>query len=260
MEIAAIVGVLVVLIGVPVVVVNRDILFHRKAVKRARERAALPFLIVPTHVGVVENEPAWPVRDRTDPSADFASADQSTSFAPPMPASGHAAPPHTGQSRRLQSFEHFSGAVERDETDDPDDMDDFDLLDREEELAPDETVVFNRPVDEPMQILPGRFEVIAGEPDTEDLRFFSRLGEPPRIVLGRDAGPPHRHITLRSPTVSRRHARIDFDNGNWTITNLSQTNPVIVNDRVLTNGGSARKLADGDRIELGEVALRFRST
>ncbi|MEO7041850.1 MAG: FHA domain-containing protein [Gemmatimonadaceae bacterium] len=260
MEIAAIVGAIVVLIGVPVVVVNRDILFHRKAVKRARAREALPFLIVPTHLGLVDIDSGEPARHRASPASEISAPDQSNSFAPPNSLSAPAPPPQTGQSRRSQSFEHFSGADERDEVEEVDEMEDFDLLDREEELAPDDTIVFNRPVDEPMQILPGRFQVIAGEPDTEDLRFFSRLGEPPRIVVGRDTGPPHRHITLRSPTVSRRHARIDFDNGAWTITNLSQTNPVLVNDRVLTNGGSARKLSDGDRIELGEVALRFRSS
>lgn len=261
MEIAAIVGILVVLIGIPVIMVNRDLLFHRGAVKRARSREGLPFLIVPTHLGGVNIEPAGLARYETNPSAEIGFTEEASSFAPPDAAPAPTIPQHTSK-RKLQSFEHFGGSAVRGETEEleDEDMEDFDLLDREEELAPDETVVFNRPVDEPMQLLPGRLQVIAGEPVTEDLRFFSRLGEPPRIVVGRDTGAPHRHITLRSPTVSRRHARIDFDNGNWTITNLSQTNPVIVNDRVLTNGGSARKLADGDRIELGEVALRFRST
>lgn len=128
------------------------------------------------------------------------------------------------------------------------------------EPSTDATVIFNRPVDEPVQILPGRLHVLSGENAGEDLRLFSRLGEPPQIVVGRESGPPHRHITLQSPTVSRRHARMDFANGFWTITNLSATNPVLVNDRVLKNGASARKLADGDRIELGEVALRFQAS
>lgn len=255
MEIAAIVGVLLVLIGIPVVAVNRDLIFHRSAVKRARTGAGLPFLIVPTHLGTINIEPAGIAQRDARPGADPV-----TSFAPPASASNPVAPAEAGLSRRVQSFEHFTGPVRRDEPEELEEMEDFDLLDPEEDLAPDDTVVFNRPVDEPMQLLPGRLQVIAGEPDTEELRFFGRLGEPPRIVVGRDTGPPHRHITLRSPTVSRRHARVDFDNGTWTITNLSQTNPVIVNDRILTNGGSARKLADGDRIELGEVALRFRSS
>jgi hypothetical protein len=126
----------------------------------------------------------------------------------------------------------------------------------EDPLA-DATIIFNRPMDEPVQILPGRLHVLSGETEGEDLRLFSKLGEPPQIVVGRETGPPYRHITLRSPTVSRRHAQMDFLDGHWTITNLSSTNPVLVNDRVLKSGSSTRKLSDGDRIELGEVALRF---
>jgi predicted component of type VI protein secretion system len=41
------------------------------------------------------------------------------------------------------------------------------------------------------------------------------------------------------------------------VANLSQTNPVIVNDLELTDLQGERQLADGDRIELGEVVLRF---
>jgi hypothetical protein len=248
MEIAAIIGILVLLIGVPVVVVNRDLLFHRAAAKRTRVEAPLPFLIIPSYLGASETVPSG-VNRRNPPSfAEREAEDTPASFAPPEPAA---------RTQRTKSFDSYVGPVKSDDTSE---LDEADEMERAEEVSPDATVVFNRPVDEPMQILPGRLQVISGEPSTDDLLFFSRLGEPPRIFVGRDAGPPHRHITLRSPTVSRRHARIDFDSGTWTITNLSQTNPVIVNDRVLSNGSSARKLADGDRIELGEVALRFRSS
>lgn len=121
-----------------------------------------------------------------------------------------------------------------------------------------ETVVFRRIADEPLQLLPGRFEVLAGEPGREDVRFFGALGEPVEIVLGREGGPPQRAIRLHSRTVSRRHARLTFANGHWTITNLSTTNPVVVNDDVLAPSlGESRVLADGDRVELGEVVLRF---
>lgn len=252
MEIAAVIGILVLLIGVPVVVVNRDLLFHRSAAKRARAEAALPFLIIPSYLGASETVPSGVNRRSTPAFAEHEAGSRRDSFAPQEPTSAPAA--------RTQWTKSFDTLVRSTASDGTSDLDVVDEMDAAEEVAPDATVVFNRPVDEPMQILPGRLEVISGEPSTEDHLFFSRLGEPPRIVVGRDTGPPHRHITLRSPTVSRRHARIDFDSGTWTITNLSQTNPVIVNDRVLSNGGSARKLNDGDRIELGEVALRFRSS
>jgi predicted component of type VI protein secretion system len=57
--------------------------------------------------------------------------------------------------------------------------------------------------------------------------------------------------------VSRRHARLDFAHNRWTVKNLSRTNPVIVNDDELSDTEVARPLADGDRLELGDVVLRF---
>lgn len=239
MEIAAVVAILVLLIGIPVVVVNRDLLFHRSAAKRPPEDAQLPFLIIPSSLGASDLVPSGVVRRNPATQSGAAAKMGSPPVAPSEPASS----------------ERWAEPVEKEDY-----SDESMELDESEQRSPNETVVFNRPVDEPMQILPGRLQVISGEPATDDLRLFSRLGEPARIVVGRATGPPHRHITLHSPTVSRRHARMDFDNGVWTITNLSQTNPVLVNDRVLANGGSARKLSDGDRIELGEVALRFLSS
>ncbi len=120
------------------------------------------------------------------------------------------------------------------------------------------TVVFRRPVDEATELLPGRLKVMAGEKGREDIRFVGIPGERAQIVLGRDAGPPQKVITLHSPTVSRRHAQMEFVDGRWRIVNLSRTNPVMVNDEILAAGrGAMRMLSDGDRIELGEVVLRF---
>jgi hypothetical protein len=131
---------------------------------------------------------------------------------------------------------------------------------RQEGLAgdsPDATTTFRRPRNEHVQVLPARLQVLSGDAAGQNLRLFSRVGEKPRILVGREPGPAHRCITLRSPTVSRRHARMECVDGQWTITNLSETNPVLVNDHALTGPSSARALSNGDRIELGEVALRF---
>lgn len=119
------------------------------------------------------------------------------------------------------------------------------------------TVLFRRLTDEPLHVLPGRLEVLAGENAGEDIRFVGNFGESPEIVLGRDAGTSPHTLTLHSPTVSRRHARLEFAGGFWTITNLSRTNPVLLNDEPLPVEGEACTLRDGDRIELGEVVLRF---
>ena len=264
MEIAAILAVLLVIIGVPVVVVNRDLLFNRSAAKRARVEAPLPFLIIPSYLERSDAMPAGVAWQR-------AAAPRA-----PQPSQAPQAPPQ--ETSLPEGEDEDSGNIEQEPSSDHRWMPPFDVApaqsagsyapleladfedEAEEEASTDATVIFTRPVDEPMQILPGRLQIISGEPTTDDLRLFSRMGEPARIIVGRDTGPAHQHITLHSPTVSRRHARMDFENGSWTITNLSQTNPVLVNDRVLSNGGSARKLSNGDRIELGEVALRFLSS
>src|SRR5438309_4816105 len=48
-----------------------------------------------------------------------------------------------------------------------------------------ETIRFRRPVDEPVQLLPGRLEVIAGDPQHREIRFVRIPGEPCQLILGR---------------------------------------------------------------------------
>ncbi|MDQ6830792.1 MAG: FHA domain-containing protein [Gemmatimonadota bacterium] len=118
-----------------------------------------------------------------------------------------------------------------------------------------DTVRFQRPQLEALQLLPGRLEVLGGLPEREDIRFVRAPGGPMQIVLGREPGTSPQHVRFDSPTVSRLHARLSFANGGWTIANLSDTNPIVVNDQELRDGD--RPLTDGDRIELGEVILRY---
>jgi hypothetical protein len=269
MDALAITAVLLLLVAAPVIVVNRDLLFNRSAARRSLREEPLPFLIIPSSPGAAEIIPGGVAWNRTAPEAEATLVPEPApppvaAAAPAIVATPVSAPSEAGASapepsslrtaRPRQDRKAPTSAVARmqerwarpvpveEETEDP---------------PADATIVFNRPMDEPVQILPGRLQVLSGETPGEDLRLFSKLGEPPQIVVGRETGPPHRHITLRSPTVSRRHARMDFIDGHWTITNLSSTNPVLVNDRVLKSGSSTRRLSDGDRIELGEVALRF---
>jgi hypothetical protein len=127
------------------------------------------------------------------------------------------------------------------------------------ELVTSETIRFRRPSDEPVQILPGRLEVVSGEPRHREIRFVRVPGEPAQLIVGREPGRSPQHVTLESNTVSRRHARFAFTNGRWAVANLSQTNPVVVNDEDLLDSAGERPLVDGDKIELGEVVLRYRS-
>jgi hypothetical protein len=120
-----------------------------------------------------------------------------------------------------------------------------------------ETVHFRRPTEQAVQLLPGRLEVLSGITMPREIRFVRIPGERPQVILGREPGSSPPHVALPSSTVSRQHARLDFSGGRWGLTNLSRTNPVVLNDETLSSADGERALADGDRIELGDVVLRF---
>jgi hypothetical protein len=123
--------------------------------------------------------------------------------------------------------------------------------------ATSETVRFVRPTDDVVQLLPGHLEVLAGDARHQEIRFVRVHGQQPQLILGRNPGRSPQHVALNSSTVSRQHARLAYSGGKWAVANLSRTNPVVVNDQELTNLDGERQLSDGDRIELGEVVLRF---
>jgi hypothetical protein len=114
------------------------------------------------------------------------------------------------------------------------------------------------PVEGTLQFLPGRLEIVDGDVPGRDIRFVRTWGEIPEVTFGRVAGPPYRHVQLRSQTVSRQHARMQFSDGRWKLINLSQTNPVVVNGEPLDTAHGQRLLRDGDEIEMGDVLFRFR--
>lgn len=61
-------------------------------------------------------------------------------------------------------------------------------------------------------------------------------------------------VDLPSTTVSRRHARISFDEEPW-IEDLGSKNGTFVGDRPIT---ARTRLSDGDRVRLGSFLLTFR--
>jgi hypothetical protein len=124
-------------------------------------------------------------------------------------------------------------------------------------LVDGKTIRFHRPTDGTLQILPGRLDIIEGADKGQTIRFV-RAGAAPEITFGRSEGPPYLHVQLRAPTVSRKHAYMRYQNSSWFIRNLSGTNPVVVNGEDLGAAGSERKLREGDRIEMGEIAFIFR--
>ena len=116
---------------------------------------------------------------------------------------------------------------------------------------------FHRPLDRTFQFLPGVLRVIEGPDAGQEIRFV-RLAEaePCTVTFGRSEGPPYRHIQLLEPTVSRTHARLQYDGDAWQLTNLSRTNPVLVNNTPMVTE-STLSLGDGDRIEMGALVFRF---
>jgi Protein of unknown function (DUF3662)/FHA domain len=64
---------------------------------------------------------------------------------------------------------------------------------------------------------------------------------------------PECDVTLDDPSVSRRHARIWRTGGTWAIQDLGSTNGVKVNGSRVGESD----LTDGDRLQLGSVAMQF---
>lgn len=80
---------------------------------------------------------------------------------------------------------------------------------------------------------------------------------PLEVGLGRAPDPLRPHFVLPNLTVSRRHAVLEGIDALWEIRGLSTSNPVRVNGRVVGEVGVILK--HGDRLELGQVSLTFRS-
>src|SRR4051794_8794545 len=74
--------------------------------------------------------------------------------------------------------------------------------------------------------------------------------EGPRIDLGRGDDCD---LTVRDPSVSRRHARLELGDGGYVATDLGSTNGTFVNDRP----ARGTPLADGDYLRVGNCILRY---
>lgn len=108
-----------------------------------------------------------------------------------------------------------------------------------------------------LQMLPGRLVIVEGEEAGREIRFVRLGANPQRVTLGRSPGRPYEHVQLRAATVSRMHARLQYDDGRWHVENLSRTNPLVLNGRAVAPGAPPHPLAEGDVLELGEVICRF---
>lgn len=117
---------------------------------------------------------------------------------------------------------------------------------------------FHRPPDGTLALLPGYLEVIGGPDAGHEVRFVrANESAPADITFGRKDGPPYRHVQLLEPTVSRTHARMSRDGERWRLTNLSRTNPVVVNGTALDGVSNSQILQDRDVVEMGALVFRF---
>ena len=108
-----------------------------------------------------------------------------------------------------------------------------------------------------LDVLPGRFLVDEGDRETEIRIFRTAPGERVETTIGRDPGPPYRHIQLLPASVSGKHAKLVFDKRSYSLINYARTNPTKVNGEEIEENAS-RRLVDNDRIEIGEVVMTYR--
>lgn len=126
------------------------------------------------------------------------------------------------------------------------------------EMVMGHSLRFHRPPDGTFAMLPGHLVVVGGPDAGHEVRFVKAgESEPADITFGRKEGPPYRHVQLLEPTVSRTHARLSRDGERWRLTNLSRTNPVIVNGVPLDGVSNSQILDDNDVVEMGALVFRF---
>src|SRR5882724_1959299 len=78
------------------------------------------------------------------------------------------------------------------------------------------------------------------------------LSESRDAIIGRN---PDCDLVLIHEVVSRRHARLSFQSGSWTIVDLSAHGTLV--NRIRISGDKPAALSPGDRVQIGDVFLDF---
>ena len=107
-----------------------------------------------------------------------------------------------------------------------------------------------------LETLPGRFVIDDGGEQVELRIFRTAPGDRVETTIGRDPGPPYRHIQLLPASVAAKHAKLVYDRRRWSLINYARANPARVNGEEVEENAS-RRLVDGDRIEIGEVVMTY---
>ena len=121
------------------------------------------------------------------------------------------------------------------------------------------TIRLHAPPAGTVKILPGWLEVLSPEETVKQILFY-RLKDraDSAVTFGRSPGEPYTHVQLKPQTVSARQARIGFEHGQATLTNLAsaESNLTRINGREMREAESC-PLQEGDLVEMGEVRFRF---
>lgn len=99
--------------------------------------------------------------------------------------------------------------------------------------------------------LGARLRVLAGPAGTAGREF---LLDRPMLTIGRRAD---QDIVIDDPSISRAHARIHLAGGDAAVEDLGSTNGTALNGRPI--GRSRVPVHDGDRIQIGNALLQYRS-
>lgn len=81
-----------------------------------------------------------------------------------------------------------------------------------------------------------------------DVGFRFRVKPEQKAYMGRDAD---NDVVLDDPGTSRRHARIEFKEGKYVLTDLGSANGTLVNGQRVVE----QALDNGDRIKIGQDEL-----
>ncbi|MBN2224527.1 MAG: FHA domain-containing protein [Deltaproteobacteria bacterium] len=101
-----------------------------------------------------------------------------------------------------------------------------------------------RPKTEKIPGKPAQLSVLTGEKKGEDIFLVTEN------IIGSDKG----NIRLKDRGVSGEHARINFVGGKYILTNVSLTNPTMINGKAVEGD---YELKDKDEILMGTVKVKF---
>ncbi|MBU1100758.1 MAG: FHA domain-containing protein [Bacteroidetes bacterium] len=114
--------------------------------------------------------------------------------------------------------------------------------------------------DKTLKFIPGQFIMLSGKDRGKPFRVAGfPTPEGSIITIGRDPVTGERafaHIQLDVQTISRQHAELIFKNGQLFIKNLSETNPIEVNDVEIKVGEEVSLPLDSE-LRLGEIRMKY---